>query len=136
MPTTGKAGKLKNTPIRLISRRTDRVNEKQGILFINWRYNAFVTDTKTPSYKLFDMVITNPPFGRSSSEVCERDDFWAVIRNKQLNFMQHVVGLLTIGGTASEGSQHPWTRELWVYDLRTEKHFTLKQNPLTRADLD
>ena len=25
---------------------------------------------------------------------------------------------------------------MWVYDLRTNKHFTLKQNPLTRADLD
>ena len=110
-------------------------------------------------------------------------------RNKQLNFVQHVVGLLKIGGTAAvvvpdnvlfeagagetirqrllrdcevhtllrlptgifyaqgvkanvvfftrrEGSQRPWTQELWVYDLRTDKRFTLKQNPLTRADLD
>jgi hypothetical protein len=24
----------------------------------------------------------------------------------------------------------PWTERLWVYDLRTNKHFTLKQNPL------
>ena len=31
---------------------------------------------------------------------------------------------------------HPWTERLWVYDLRTNKHFTLKQNPLRRADLD
>jgi len=30
----------------------------------------------------------------------------------------------------------PWTEKLWVYDLRTNKHFTLKQNPLRRADLD
>ena len=30
----------------------------------------------------------------------------------------------------------PWTERLWVYDLRTNKHFTLKQNPLRRADLD
>ncbi len=30
----------------------------------------------------------------------------------------------------------PWTDKLWVYDLRTNKHFTLKQNPLRRADLD
>ena len=29
-----------------------------------------------------------------------------------------------------------WTRRLWVYDLRTNQHFTLKQNPLRRADLD
>lgn len=30
----------------------------------------------------------------------------------------------------------PWTRKLWVYDLRTNRHFTLKTNPLTRAHLD
>lgn len=35
-----------------------------------------------------------------------------------------------------EASETPWTREVWIYDLRTNKHFTLKQNPLTRADLD
>ena len=29
------------------------------------------------------------------------------------------------------GQEEPWTRELWIYDLRTNQHFTLKQNPLT-----
>ncbi|MGW9467367.1 N-6 DNA methylase [Cellulosimicrobium funkei] len=33
-------------------------------------------------------------------------------------------------------SETPWTSRLWVYDLRTNQHFTLKQNPLTRAHLD
>src|SRR6476660_1988071 len=33
-------------------------------------------------------------------------------------------------------SEQPWTRRLWVYDLRTNQHFTLKQNPLRRAHLD
>jgi type I restriction enzyme M protein len=33
-------------------------------------------------------------------------------------------------------SETPWTRTLWIYDLRTNKHFTLKTNTLTRADLD
>ncbi|MFN9209444.1 MAG: SAM-dependent DNA methyltransferase, partial [Betaproteobacteria bacterium] len=28
------------------------------------------------------------------------------------------------------------TRQLWIYDLRTKKHCTLKTNPLKRADLD
>ena len=28
-------------------------------------------------------------------------------------------------------SEQPWTQALWVYDLRTNQHFTLKQNPLT-----
>ncbi|MYB25718.1 MAG: SAM-dependent DNA methyltransferase [Acidimicrobiia bacterium] len=137
----------------------------------------------------FDMVLTNPPFGRSSSDSYERDDFWATTRNKQLNFVQHIAGLLRIDGTAAvvvpdnvlfeagagetirrrlladcevhtllrlptgifyaqgvkanvlffrrrPGAEHPWTRELWVYDLRTNKHFTRKQNPLRRSDLD
>lgn len=30
----------------------------------------------------------------------------------------------------------PNTRKLWIYDLRTNIHFTLKQNPLCREDLD
>jgi type I restriction enzyme M protein len=33
-------------------------------------------------------------------------------------------------------SETPWTKQLWIYDLRTNKHFTLKTNPLRRADLD
>lgn len=33
-------------------------------------------------------------------------------------------------------SEHPWTTKLWVYDLRTNQHFTLKQNPLRRHHLD
>jgi type I restriction enzyme M protein len=27
-------------------------------------------------------------------------------------------------------AETPWTREVWVYDLRTTMHFTLKQKPL------
>lgn len=29
----------------------------------------------------------------------------------------------------------PWTQKLWIYDLRTNKNFTLKTNPLRDADL-
>jgi len=32
-------------------------------------------------------------------------------------------------------SETPWTRELWVYDLRTNMHFTLKQSPLRAEPL-
>ncbi len=35
-----------------------------------------------------------------------------------------------------EGRPDPWTDTLWVYDLRTNKHFTQKQSPITRADFD
>jgi len=33
-------------------------------------------------------------------------------------------------------AERPWTERLWVYDLRTNQHFTLKQNPLRRTHLD
>ncbi len=63
----------------------------------------------------FDMVLTNPPFGRKSSLtfvntegesereslVVERLDFWATTSNKQLNFLQHVRSLLKIHGRAA-----------------------------------
>ncbi|MEJ2352969.1 MAG: class I SAM-dependent DNA methyltransferase [Anaerolineales bacterium] len=151
----------------------------------------------------FDMVLTNPPFGKKSSvtyvtekgevkresTTVVRDDFWVSTSNKQLNFVQHVKTLLDIPGKAAivvpdnvlfEGgagetvrrkllhecevhtllrlptgifyaqgvkanvlffdrkpaSETPWTQELWIYDLRTNMNFTLKQNPLTRDDLD
>jgi type I restriction enzyme M protein len=29
-----------------------------------------------------------------------------------------------------------WTTQLWVYDLRTNMHFTQKQKPITRVDFD
>ena len=32
-------------------------------------------------------------------------------------------------------SERPWTEKLWIYDLRTNKHFTLKTNPLQYDDL-
>jgi type I restriction enzyme M protein len=151
----------------------------------------------------FDLVLTNPPFGKKSSVMVVnaegeseretltvvRDDFWASTSNKQLNFVQHVKTLLKINGRAAvvvpdnvlfEGgagetvrrkllqecdvhtllrlptgifyaqgvkanvlffdrkpaSETPWTKTLWIYDLRTNKHFTLKTNTLQRADLD
>lgn len=63
----------------------------------------------------FDMVLTNPPFGRKSSyRVVNaageteredmsylREDFWATTSNKQLNFLQHVRSLLKINGRAA-----------------------------------
>ena len=63
----------------------------------------------------FDMVLTNPPFGRKSSyKVVNalgeteredmsylREDFWATTSNKQLNFLQHVRSLLRINGRAA-----------------------------------
>ncbi|OGJ49061.1 DNA methyltransferase [Candidatus Peregrinibacteria bacterium RIFOXYB2_FULL_32_7] len=147
---------------------------------------------------VYDMVLTNPPFGKHSSEkvlteegdmkkqdlVVLRDDFWAKTSNKQLNFLQHVRSILKINGKAAivlpdnvlfEGgagetirkklmetcdlhtilrlptglfyaqgvkanvlffdkkaaSKEACTSKIWIYDLRTNQHFTLKENQLT-----
>ena len=78
-----------------------------------------------------------------------RNDFWATTSKKQLNFVQHNKTLLKVSGRAAvvlpgnvlffdkkAASETPWTKKLWIYDLRTNKHFTLKTNPLEREDLD
>jgi len=33
-------------------------------------------------------------------------------------------------------AETPWTREVWIYDFRTNEHFTVKTNPLRREHLD
>lgn len=37
---------------------------------------------------------------------------------------------------AKPAQEAAWTKRLWVYDLRTNMHFTQKERPLKRADLD
>jgi type I restriction enzyme M protein len=153
----------------------------------------------------FDVILTNPPFGKKSSyrvvgedgemdserEDYERGDFKFTTGNKQLNFMQHIMtvmashgraavvlpdNVLFEAGSAGEGIRRrlleafdfhtllrlptgifykpgvkanvlffdkrppradgqPHTQALWIYDLRTNCHFTLKKNPLAVADL-
>lgn len=35
-----------------------------------------------------------------------------------------------------QASDKPWTQELWIYDLRTNQHFTLKERPLRYTDME
>ena len=74
-----------------------------------------VDSLRSDSGKRFNMVLTNPPFGRKSSitiyngegsvtkqnQAYERPEFWATTSNKQLNFLQHVKTLLKINGKAA-----------------------------------
>ena len=50
----------------------------------------------------YDVVLTNPPFGtKGANQAPDRDDFTIETSNKQLNFVQHVVGALKPGGRAA-----------------------------------
>ncbi len=153
----------------------------------------------------YDVILTNPPFGKKSSykvigedgevdterEDYEREDFKFTTGNKQLNFMQHIMTVMSStgragvvlpdnvlfeAGSAGEGIRRrlleqfdfhtllrlptgifykpgvkanvlffdkrppradgkPNTKALWIYDFRTNLHFTLKKNPLQTSDL-
>jgi type I restriction enzyme M protein len=164
---------------------------------------VLVKDALGGKHGEYEMVLTNPPFGKKSSVtivneageqekeslIINRDDFWATTSNKQLNFLQHVFTILKQHGRSAivvpdnvlfEGGagetvrrellkqadvhtllrlptgifyaqgvkanvlffdrkpaqEKPWTQKLWIYDLRTNVHFTLKENTLKRSDLD
>jgi type I restriction enzyme M protein len=154
----------------------------------------------------YDVILTNPPFGKKSSykvigedgevdterEDYEREDFKFTTSNKQLNFLQHIMtimesngraavvlpdNVLFEAGSAGEGirkrlltqfdfhtlmrlptgifykpgvkanvlffDKHPPradgkpnTKTLWIYDFRTNMHFTLRKNTLSSSDLD
>jgi type I restriction enzyme M protein len=155
-----------------------------------------------PPSKAVDIVLANPPFGVKGALVdldeegqvvrqqqgYARNDFTARTSNKQLNFLQHILSMLKIGGRAAvvvpdnvlfeagagetvrrrllhdcdlhtvlrlptgifyaqgvkanvlffdrhASSEHYRTRAVWVYDLRTNMHFTLKTRPMRPADL-
>ena len=57
---------------------------------------------KLPS-TLADVVVTNPPFGSrfSGSRQIVRDDFTVLSNDNQLNFLQHIMSLVKIGGRAA-----------------------------------
>lgn len=161
--------------------------------------------------ELCDYVLTNPPFGKKSSQSIEvekkdkegntitviekendnytRQDFVTTTTNKQLNFVQHIKSMLKVGGQAAvvvpdnvlndanagevirqnllktcdlhtilrlpsgifyaqsvkanvlffekrPTSNTIHTKEVWIYDYRTNIHHTLKQNPLKESDLE
>jgi type I restriction enzyme M protein len=176
---------------------------KNPSLFGDLRVPILVKDVVGAKHGEYEMVLTNPPFGKKSSItivnevgdeekqtlIVHRDDFWATTSNKQLNFLQHVFTILKQHGRAAivvpdnvlfkggagetvrrellkqadvhtllrlptgifyaqgvkanvlffdrkSASEKPWTEKLWIYDLRTNQHFTLKEKTLRRSDLD
>jgi type I restriction enzyme M protein len=57
---------------------------------------------EVPTAQRFDVILTNPPFGtRGANQAPEREDFVIQTSNKQLNFVQHVLTTLKVGGRAA-----------------------------------
>jgi type I restriction enzyme M protein len=74
-----------------------------------------VDSLKEEPKKKFDIILANPPFGKSSSDIPTNDikkvekdshyyyrnDFWTTTSNKQLSFLQHIVSMLNENGMAA-----------------------------------
>jgi len=86
-----------------------------------------------PGGQRFSMVLTNPPFGKKSTIRIVND---TLLRLPTGIFYAQGVKANVLFFDAKPASEKPWTERLWVYDLRTNKHFTLKMKPLRRSDLD
>jgi type I restriction enzyme M protein len=57
---------------------------------------------EVPDSQRFDVILTNPPFGtKGANQAPEREDFTVSTSNKQLNFLQHVLTTLKLGGRAA-----------------------------------
>jgi len=77
--------------------------------------DIYVTDSlKSPITEKVKIVLANPPFGKSSSDIPTtdknlakkegyflRDDFWVTTGNKQLAFLQHIISMLDEDGRAA-----------------------------------
>jgi type I restriction enzyme M protein len=89
-------------------------------------------------------VAAHPPFGKKSSttivgeegKVSKECDVHTLLRLPTGLFYAQGVKANVLFFDKKPASETPWTKKLWIYDLRTNMHFTLKTNPLKREDLD
>ena len=73
---------------------------------------------------------------RSGASCCKQCDVHTLLRLPTGIFYAQGVKANVLFFDRKPASEKPWTKTLWIYDFRTNQHFTLKTNPLKRADLD
>ncbi len=69
-------------------------------------------------------------------KLLENTDLHTILRLPTGIFYAHGVKANVLFFEAKPASKEPWTREVWIYDYRTNVHHTLKKNPLRFADLE
>ncbi len=65
----------------------------------------------------------------------ELTDLHTILRLPTGVFYAHGVKANVLFFDNKPAADKPWTKEIWYYDLRTNKHFTLKKSPLRYEDL-
>lgn len=69
-------------------------------------------------------------------KLLETTDLHTILRLPTGIFYAHGVKANVLFFEAKPASKEPWTREVWIYDYRTNVHHTLKKNPLRFTDLE
>jgi len=69
-------------------------------------------------------------------KLLERTDFHTILRLPTGIFYAQGVKANVIFFDKKAASPKNQTNEVWIYDLRSDMHFTLKKNPLKESDLD
>lgn len=65
----------------------------------------------------------------------QKTDLHTILRLPTGIFYAHGVKANVLFFDGKPASKNPWTKEVWVYDYRTNIHHTLKKNPLKLEDL-
>lgn len=68
-------------------------------------------------------------------KILETTDLHTILRLPTGIFYAQGVKANVIFFDAKPASREPWTKEVWIYDYRTNVHHTLKKNPLKMDDL-
>lgn len=69
-------------------------------------------------------------------KLLETTDLHTILRLPTGIFYAQGVKANVIFFDAKPASKDPWTKEVWIYDYRTNIHHTLKKNPLKKEDLN
>lgn len=144
-PPFGKKGSVTFTPAAGETRRETQtiVRDDFWATTSNKQLN-FVQHVKTllkPGGRAAMVVPDNVLFEGGAGETIRRKllhqtDVHTLLRLPPGIFYAQGVKANVLFFDAKPASERPRTEALWIYDLRTNQNFTLKQKPLTRADLD
>jgi type I restriction enzyme M protein len=91
--------------------------------------------------KFYAVIPDNVLFEGGAGEIIRREllkraDVHTLLRLPTGVFYAQAVKANVLFFDRKPAQRKPCTEKLWIYDLRTNLHFTLKEKPLQRSDLD
>jgi type I restriction enzyme M protein len=118
-----------NRPDFIKSTSNKQLNFLQHIMSI-------LKDTGRAAVVLPDNVLFEGAGAEIRKRLLDAYDFHTLLRLPTGIFYKQGVKANVLFFDRKKASETHWTGDLWIYDFRTNKSFTLKERPLKRPDLD